>query len=461
MSEHSPLRVAVIGGGYTGTIFLRHLLDRATRPLALTVFEPRLQLGRGVAYDVTAPNLLLNVPTTRMMPWLDRPMTFHDWTLEIAGWPASEAEPDGGIYTTRFLFGVFTEVMLRQGLEQSRQPFRFDHRLTDVVGLDRLEQGFRLRGSDGVTVEVDAVTLAMGNPTPRSLRQLCDWDGAAPEILDDVWYPDALASIPRDAPVGIVGTGLTMADMISSLDAAGHRGPITALSRRGLVPHEMRNTIVRIDRAKADSYPTSAADLVHVVRERFERALAEQGDWRFAMDRVRLDIPLLWRAMPELEKRRLQRWARPFWDIHRFRMPPATHRIVEASRNSGRLRIENGQLTGLKQGAMLWRARGGGDGRFACSHVLNCTGPDYSYEARCAGLLADLHRQRLMRDRHPVSGFALDDHDRLIPAAGEAPPAIFGLGPVARARYGELTTATEISAQAAGVASFLAGVAAT
>lgn len=448
------LRIAVIGGGYSGTIFLRHLLDRATCPLELTVFEPRRRLGRGVAYDVAQPNLLLNVPTTRMMPWLERPRTFHDWALGEAGWPENTAEPDGGIYTTRALFGDFTEAMLRQGLNASRQRFRLDHRLCDAAGIDRLAAGFRVRGADGSAVDVDAIALALGNPAPRGLARLCETGSGAPEIIDDVWG-GAVAAIPRDAAIGIVGTGLTTADMISTLDAQGHRGPVIALSRRGLVPHVMKNTLVQLDRGKADSYPRSAADLVHVVRSRFEKAQAEHGDWRFALDRVRLDIPVLWRAMPEEERARLQHWARPFWDIHRFRMPPATYRIVEAWRRSGQLRIERGKLATLSSGAMQWKAHSEGLGRFPCSHVLNCTGPDYSYEARCSGLLDDLYGQGLMRSRKVGQGFALDECDRLIPAIGEAAPAIFALGPAARARYGELTTATEISAQADSVATHL------
>ena len=447
----APLRIAIAGGGYTGAMLIRHLCDRTDRPLDITVFEPRARLGRGVAYDVSQPHLLLNVPTIRMMPWLDHPSRFHDWAVGPGGWDPGQAEPDGGIYTTRALWGDFTAHLLRQGIENARAPVRLTHIRSDLTGLARGGETLRLSASDGRMVEAEALALALGNPDPRPLEGISDTGKGAPDPVEKVWAPDWMDAIDPDAPIGIVGTGLTAADMISGLAARGHRGPILALSRRGLVPHVMHNTIVSLDRARTDSYPTEASDLVHVVRARFEAAIRERGDWRYAIDRVRIDIPVLWRAMDVAARRRLMRWARPFWDIHRFRMPPPTWRAVKAMRETGQLRIVSGRLTALKDGGMQW-TNAEGAGSFACAVVLNCTGPDYSYEGRCASLLDDLFRSGLLASRRVGEGFPVDATDRLIGRDQDSGPPVFALGACARMRYGELTTATEISAQTAAVA---------
>src|SRR5690606_15677980 len=113
---------------------------------------------------------------------------------------------------------------------------RFRHRQCEVVGLEH-------HGSDGWTVRTglneshafDAVVLATG-AEPRIPDAV---PGAVLErgrVLCDPLADNALEAVDPDDRVVILGTGLTMIDVALSLRARGHREPIWALSRRGLVP---------------------------------------------------------------------------------------------------------------------------------------------------------------------------------------------------------------------------------
>ena len=80
------------------------------------------------------------------------------------------------------------------------------------------------------------MALAQGNQPPQPLRAAHE---IAPELfVNDPWSDEGRAAIGRIADSGgdvlIVGTGLTMVDVVLSLDAAEHQGRIVALSRRGL-----------------------------------------------------------------------------------------------------------------------------------------------------------------------------------------------------------------------------------
>ena len=54
--------------------------------------------------------------------------------------------------------------------------------------------------------------------------------------MPDPWARDALDGFGPDAPVALIGTGLTMVDIALKLSAEGHRGPIHAISRHGYLP---------------------------------------------------------------------------------------------------------------------------------------------------------------------------------------------------------------------------------
>src|SRR6185503_18670421 len=132
------------------------------------------------------------------------------------------------------------------------------------------------------------------------------------------WGADARATVEDLAQSGgdalLVGTGLTMVDLVLSLDAAGHRGRILALSRRGQIP-----------RSHAD-YEPAAVDAgevpdgsVGAIWRWLRRRSAEVG-WRAAVDSLRPHSHRLWQGLDTGEQWRFLRHARPWWDVHRHRI---------------------------------------------------------------------------------------------------------------------------------------------
>ena len=96
----------------------------------------------------------------------------------------------------------------------------------------------------------------------------------------------------------IRGTGLTMVDFVVSLRAAGHRGPIYAMSRRGLLPQAHRAvTALPID-PRDIPFGASLVMLWRWMRRLAKDTMAKGGDWRSVVDGIRPYTWELWRRLP-------------------------------------------------------------------------------------------------------------------------------------------------------------------
>jgi hypothetical protein len=87
----SPLRLAIVGGGFTGVALATHALTSATQPLSVDVIEPSAKLGRGAAYGTTNADHRINVPSDRMSLFSSDPTHFTRWLFDNKWLPDPEA----------------------------------------------------------------------------------------------------------------------------------------------------------------------------------------------------------------------------------------------------------------------------------------------------------------------------------------------------------------------------------
>jgi uncharacterized NAD(P)/FAD-binding protein YdhS len=429
------MRVAIVGGGATGALAALHLARFKRDGAEIVVIEPAEEIGRGMAYATDDPEHLLNVRVANMSAFADQSEHLFKW-LQREGWGSGVPCPTPYCFIPRGVYGAYLAGLGRD-LINSGEITHVRDRCVDLI---ENRNSVRIALESGDTINAEIVVLATGNET----KSVFGLPATQP------WTKDALQEIPREAPVLIIGTGLTMVDMALSLDRQGHRGKITAVSPRGLLPSGHQP--VKLIGFTGNEVPFGAeiSELMAWLR-RF-CLTNEAHDWRSAIDALRPYIQDLWRSMSLLQKQRFLRHARSFWDVHRHRMAPEVEKQVVGLRASGRLEIVAGRVVHAEQtpkGIAIGLARRGQKTieRRRFSRLINCTGlgedPARSGNPLIRSLLA-----RGTARVHPI-GISLDVHESfaLIDVSSRCSKRVLAIGPLARAAFWECTAIPDIRLQ--------------
>ena len=422
MHNAASLPVVIVGGGFSGAMLAARLAEAGQ---ASVLIERGEQVGLGVAYSAVLDAHRLNVRTERMSARPDRPADFTDWLARHA---PDFADPNG--FAPRRLYGRYVQARLAQA--EAAHPGLIHRVKGEAVRI----VGETVILSDGARVSGRAVALATGNPPPRPALA-----SESPRRLADPWRPDALTAIAPEDDVLILGSGLTMVDVVLALQAQGWRGRATVVSRRGLLPqaHGARHD------APID-LPPEALEGALSHRLAAARRLARAHGWRRVMEGYRPITLDLWRAATNAERSRFLRHLRPWWDVHRHRIAPDVAAELEALKAAGRLTVIPGRAQAVAsdgQGAALTvRIRNGEVQDFSAAWLIDCTGP--GHDAACAPLTAALIAEGRARLDAVDLGLDLDAEGLVLHADGVADASLFVLGPPARAAFWETIAVPDI-----------------
>jgi len=445
--------VAIVGGGCAGVLVASHLMKVDRRPRRIVIFEPRSELGAGVAYSTDDPRHLLNAPAGAMSALEDDPAHFVTWLTERhAGFAATDFVPRR-LYR-EYLQDVVTTAWrgAAPGTELIRVPALVTSLAHDEVAG---QQVTTVRDGHGRECRVDRVVLALGAPLPVALQSLA----VSPTfgMVRDPWYPGTIETLASSGDVLILGTGLTMVDIALALADGDRRRTIHARSRHGLLPAEHVSDGFAAWPGWDIGHPTTAREVLHCLRRATEEAEAAGWDWRNVIASARNAAPDVWDGLSDSERRRLLRHLGRRWEVSRHRMSAPVATAVTGLRRAGRLTVAAGRvLTVANHGSVgdprLKVTLAGPGGRretLAVGAMIDCTGPGPDPTAGSplvAGLVAD----GLARI-HP-SGVGLDV-DRNGDLRTESPTApIHTVGWCRRGAEFESTAVAEIRRQAARLA---------
>ncbi len=453
--------VAIIGGGFCGTLTAVNLARLSTDTLRVILVNNRYPPGRGVAYGTLRPEHLLNVVARNMSAFPDLPSHFVDWLRNRADFAEVPLADLREQFVPRRVYGDYLQDLLFWQAQPLAGPGRVRIDLIDdeVLDVEPGEGGARLVLKGGDILQADRVVLATGNLAPHDLippgpvhehPAYCanPWRG---------WY-ERLPDSQED--VLLVGTGLTMIDVFLTLRALGWGGTIYAASRNGLLPEP---------HFKGSDYPLSPPDdvetmglhqLVALMEEHCARLRADGMNPAVVVDKLRPFTQRIWRNFSVTEKGEFSRDYRTRWNVVRHRIPPAVAGQIEAAREGGGLEVLKGTLRDVRpEGGRLRVAIDPGDGgpsrELAVGLLVNCTGPRESFNDAPDSLFRKLFGQGLVRPDELDMGIEVTPDFAVVDDQGRPSDFLFAIGPLLKGTLWETTAVPELRSQAHQVAKAL------
>jgi len=452
--------VLIIGGGLSGTMLAVQLLRLPGRR-RLLVIEPRAQLGRGEAYSAVELGHTLNGNAARMSVDPDNADDLTQWLTDYigaGGWPESDQQrvPISELFPPRGIFGLYAQQRLAEARAQSASSV--EHVRGEVVDLQVEEASTLLTLDNGQQLRGGFAVLATGMfPAARTPQTESTGLNAA---AVDPWDVKAMTGIDPQAPVLIIGSGLTMVDAVVSLEQAGHRGPVEVFSRHGLLPHVRRQPPSWVDFLGEDHRLRSPRQLLREVRRQCAIAQTQGIDWQAPLDTVRAHIGRLWSQASEREKRQFVRHVRPWWESHHHRSPPLSAQLVARLHDEGRLRIRAASFKGLEPSAegVTIRLRHRGEQAITLvsgAALINSSGIEYDWRRVARPLPQQLLKRGLVRPGPLALGIAADASGAVLDAEGTISRRLFAMGPPLRGMWWESTAVTDVALQAKALAARL------
>ena len=444
--------IAIIGAGFCGSVLAVHLLRTPTStPVKVLLISRPGAKARGVAYGTRASSHVLNVPAGRMSALTDNDDSFYEYAKRLYPdvTPAS--------FVQRQLYGDYLEALLNDASHNAAH----DNELCNVTG-EVLEvvpntesDGARVLMKNGDHFDVETVVLSIGScarqrPSTTAENQTFYED---PRYIHDPWQAESLARIEKNSPVFLIGSGLTMLDVVLDLRDRGHQGMIHAVSRRGLSPqpHRVLSSHPQYD-GQLSQHMLEHCTIRHYLREvrnAIKLQALEGGDWRDVIGGLRSTTSQLWHALPIPERQRFLRHVRPYWDTHRHRCAPQAGARLQAEIDSGSLNLFAARVTGYESNSEgvsvhIRRRKAKNEENIKVDAVINCTTPAFDLRQLDDPLLESLRTRGLLKPDALGTGMEITPSGALVNSDGAESRWLYYVGPFLQARDWEATAVPEL-----------------
>jgi uncharacterized NAD(P)/FAD-binding protein YdhS len=447
--------VAVIGGGFSGSLAAVNLVRLAKTPLQIFLINHGYPLGRGIAYSTTRGEHLLNVAARNMSAFPEQPNHFVEWLrtrFEYAEVPEADLREQ---FMPRRVYGDYVRGLLfsygrGDGVSSSRLDC-VDGEVLDVV-LGSGRAAIVVAGHK--TIEADKVLLAAGNQAPADVAaQPFD----QPRYLVNPWENLERRLTDRRDNVLLLGAGLTMIDVFLTLQARDWQGTITAVSRTGLLPLSHFKGIAYPDFTAEDVATLGLDALAALVEKHCAQLRARGENPAIVVDKLRPFTQRIWQGLSVAEKEQFLKNYRTRWNVTRHRIAQSIHEKLTAAIAAGKLRVVKGKLRELagSDRHIQMTVQTGPAGQqevLQGDWLINCTGPQESFRHSNSILFQNLFGRGLVQADDLDMGIKVAPDFNVIDGGGYPTDFLYAMGPLLKGTLWETTAVPELRMQAQRVA---------
>ena len=246
----------------------------------------------------------------------------------------------------------------------------------------------------------------------------------------------------------LIGSGLTMVDVLLSVRRDGFQGKAMVISRRGQLPrpHAAKGVVpqdIGLPRSKRVSGLTGSVAIACAAAE------AHGTPWQAIINSLRSSLQDIWRGLPVEEQSRFLRHVRPLWDAHRHRLPLEVHGRLQAEFDEGRAVLLRARVTKVERDGetfkLALKRRGSEQTEVMTADLaFDCTGhrPDLN-----SPLITGLVNQGAAREDAHGLGLAVEPNGQVLSKSGAPTRGLFALGPLCQGSLWEITAVPEIVSQ--------------
>jgi uncharacterized NAD(P)/FAD-binding protein YdhS len=456
--------IGIIGGGFCGTMTAVQLIRKCVSPIKISLISDPETLHRGTAYNPYSTSHLLNVVTSHMSAFPERPNHFLDWVMNQPEYAGEDRNIIANAFMPRALYGLYLNQIwqaaklhaLDKGLELE---FVEEHAASITPGPSSI-QVFTHSGNQLICNDV---VIATGNQLPRNhkIRENRFYE-SSPNYFRNPWEEASVHHPPEHLPVLLIGNGLSMVDTVIGLLENGYRDKIISISPNGfnLLPH--RHGGISYGKLLEEVIPgMSLLEWLTLVNKHRKRVRKLGVSAEPIIDSLRERSQDIWRGFTEREKEIFLTRLKSLWGVARHRVPLQIHDMLQQLRLEHKLQTYTGNIINMTDGGNFVRVewlnkKTGSIQKVDVARVINCSGPESDIEKMDDCLLKDCYeRGYLKQDRFKLGIEVEWPSMQVFDSANNPHSNLFAIGSNLRGVLWETTSVKELREQAANLAETL------